>query len=103
MEIVQRDITGGVTSISSTTTKKALTSSVKKPFLKIDLEDAVNAKQADSNAMLILRMMQKKALYKMPQSAELLESLVQCEMDVKAGLLSASTAARTALLKSNII
>ena len=97
MKLAQLDITGG-SNIVGEKEKKQSQPAIKKQFKKIIMNDAILEKQADAEAMLVLRMLQKKAMFNNQQNASILRRLLQYEMDIKNGNISQSTAARSAFV-----
>lgn len=98
MEIFQRNIIGGGDTITTIKEKKPAEKQIKKPFPEINITSGINEKQAESDAMLIHRSLQKKIMFGGLQKRELFLKIINNEADVKLGLKDAVSASRDSLL-----
>lgn len=98
MEIFQRNIIGGGSIISTVKEKKNAEKQGKKPFPAIGLANGLNEKQAEADAMLVHRTLQKKLMFGGLKRRNTFLKLIHNEVDIKIGEKNAVTATRDSLL-----
>ncbi len=104
MKIFQRNIIGGGCNISTEKERKSSVkaSPVKKEYPTVTLEDGLDNKNAEANAMLYHRMLQKKVIFsgiKTKEKQDILTDILCNEMKIKNGDIDALTATRDSLLR----
>ena len=101
LQILQKDIFGESHKNVQEKEKKQSASSGYKPFREITLSDGINEKNLTADSMLILRVLQKKLIYRGLGSEELREKFLrvfQNELLIKSGKLDSATAVRDSLI-----
>jgi hypothetical protein len=107
MTIFQRDIVGGINQMISTKEKKAPGG---RPAatggIAVSLKDGLGAEYAESWAMLVHRMLERKLIFsglKTEKQKRMLLEIVQNEIDIKKGSVDPCTATRDSLIKGFVV
>jgi hypothetical protein len=102
VEIFQKDILGGGLVLNTNPSpKKSLEKSnmkAKKEYRPITILDGIDEKHAESEAMLIMRTLQKRT-----KDKNLQIKLIKNEMNIKNGKIEAITAVRDSLIASFVV